>query len=103
MPSAAMLGDLHRGPAQTIDTVEMILGDALQGGGVNPIDSVLNGFGPGEIGGIAVIDGAASGFQAGVSAWDMGGAGGFTPAVTNVITNEALMLHHDAIQPAANG
>ncbi|HET9427439.1 MAG TPA: hypothetical protein VFO69_03680, partial [Allosphingosinicella sp.] len=102
MPSAAQMATIDRGPVQTIDTVEMILVDALEGGGVNPIDTVLNGFVP-EIGGIAVIDGAASGFQAGVSTWDMGSAGIFTPAVTNVITNEAMMLHHDAIQPAANG
>ena len=103
MPSAEALATLDYGPVQTIDTVEMILVDALQGGGPNPIDAVLNGFGPGEIGGIAVLDGSASGFQAGVSTWDMGGSGSFTPAMPDVITTEALMLHHDAIQPAANG
>ena len=33
----------------------------------------------------------------------MGQGAGFTFAGTNVITSEAMVLHHDAVQPVANG
>uniref|UniRef100_UPI003B834755 calcium-binding protein n=1 Tax=Sphingomonas mesophila TaxID=2303576 RepID=UPI003B834755 len=103
MPSAGVLASLDRGAVQTIDTVEMILVDALQGGAPNPIDAVLSNFGPADSGGFGGIPDAASGLPSNVSAWDMGGSGVFTPTVQTIITNEALMLHHDAMQPAANG
>jgi len=103
MPSAEALMALDRGPVQTVDTVEQILVDALHGGGVNQIDALMNALPDAGNGGIAVIDSAASGFHASVPTWDMGGDAGFTAAIPSVITADAMILHVDAIQPAANG
>ena len=38
-----------------------------------------------------------------VSTWDTGHSGGFTFDVANIMTNPEMVLHHDAVQPVANG
>nr|WP_240913935.1 DUF5801 repeats-in-toxin domain-containing protein [Sphingomonas sp. HDW15A] len=103
MPTAEAIMALENSPAATIDTVEQILVDALAGGGVNQIDTLMNALPDNGNGGIAQIDSAASGLHGLVPTWDMGGDAGFTPAVPTIITAEAMMLHVDAIQPVANG
>jgi hypothetical protein len=94
---------LENAPMATIDTVEQILVDALAGGGINQIDALMNALPDTGNGGISLIDSAASGLHGLVPSWDMGGDAGFTPAIPTIITAEAMMLHVDAIQPAANG
>ena len=103
MPSAEAISALEHSPVATIDTVEQILVDALAGGGVNQIDALMNALPDTGNGGIPQIDSAASGFLNPVPGWDMGGDAGFTPAVPAIITADAMMLHVDAIQTAANG
>ena len=90
--------------AQTTGAVEQILADALQGGGSAPnIDALLNGLPGGGLGEIAGLHQLASRGGEHVPAWDMGHGGGFTFDVASIITTEAMVLHHDAVQPVANG
>jgi hypothetical protein len=90
--------------AQTTGAVEQILADALQGGGSAPnIDALLDGLPGGGIGEIAGLHQLASRAGEHVPAWDMGHGGGFTFDVASIITSEAMVLHHDAVQPVANG
>jgi len=103
MPSAEAILALENSPAATIDTVEQILVDALAGGGINQIDALMNALPDTGNGGIPQIDSAASGLHGLVPGWDMGGDAGFTPTIPTIITADAMMLHVDAIQPAANG
>jgi T1SS-143 domain-containing protein len=101
MPSfetmAALDGAKHSG------TVEKILADALSGGDGPSIDALLNALPGPEVGGIAGLDGSASGIPAAVPTWDMGATGGFTIPSIDLITSEAMVLHHDAVQPMMNG
>jgi hypothetical protein len=105
MPSAdAMMAMAGLNNIQSSVTIETIVADALHGGGSGPdINALLNAL-PGQ--GIAANGGTeimASLGNGAVPTWDMGHGAGFTFAGTNVITNEAMVLHHDAIQPVANG
>jgi hypothetical protein len=105
MPSAdAMMAMAGLTNAQSAVAVESIVADALHGGGSGPaINALLNAL-PGQ--GIAANAGTetlASLGNGAVPTWDMGHGAGFTFAGINVMTNEATMLHHDAIQPVANG
>jgi len=89
---------------QHAGTVEQIVADALHGGSagqdINAMLNVLPGTGLGEVAG---LHGLASPVGANVSAWDTGHEGGFTFDVANIMTSPAMVLHHDAIQPVANG
>jgi hypothetical protein len=39
----------------------------------------------------------------GVPGWDMGGNGAFASATDMMFRMDALVLHHDAVQPVVNG
>ena len=104
MPSADALAVMAKleGP-QSADTVGNIVADALQGGGGADIDALLAGL-PGDAGTAGATGDSLASLGAGlVPTWDIGQTGGFTFAGTNIMTSEALVLHHDAIQPVANG
>ena len=104
MPSAAALvamAGLDAG--QSAVSVESIVASALQGGGGPDINALLSAL-PGQgIGADAGLDALASIGNGTVPSWDMGQGAGFTSVGPNAITTEALVLHHDAIQPIANG
>ena len=104
MPGADALMAMSATGFQQTTTVEKIVADALHGGNAPSIDALLNALpgGP-EIGGIATIEMPASGFDAAVPTWDMGHGAAFTFGGADLITSEALALHHDAIQPVVNG
>jgi tartrate dehydratase alpha subunit/fumarate hydratase class I-like protein len=89
--------------AQLSTSIESIIANALQGGGGSNIDTLLSAL-PGQgIAADAGLDALASLGNGTVPAWDMGQGAGFTFAGANLMTSEALVLHHDAIQPIANG
>ena len=90
--------------AQTTGAVEQIVADALQGGGSSAsIEAILNAL-PGQgLGDIAGLHGLATPIGNTVSIGDMGHAGVFTFDAAMIITSEAMVLHHDAVQPVANG
>ena len=91
--------------SQSMGEVCRILVDALHGGDADiGIDALLDGLAAhgGGLDGIAFFAGSASLFHDNVSAWHMGQFGGFTPGA-NDFTMETLVLHHDAVQPVANG
>jgi hypothetical protein len=87
---------------QSNAVVGKVLVDALHGGGaehsIDALLAALPGHGNGEN---AAADALASQPVGAVPAWDTGHLGGFT-AATN-FTMEAVALHHDAVQPVANG
>ena len=89
---------------QSTEAVASIIADALQGGGtgldINALLNSLPGQGIGANVGTETMASLVNGF---VPSWDTGHGGGFTFAATNAITSEALVLHHDAIQPISNG
>jgi hypothetical protein len=81
-----------------------IVQDALQGGGSGvDIDALLNAWPGAGLGENAGLRGLASPVGDNVSTWDTGHAGGFTFDPASIITAEATVLHHDAVQPVANG
>ncbi len=104
MPSAeALIAMAGLDAGQSAVSVESIVANALQGGGGPDIDALLSAL-PGQgIGADAGLDALASLGNGTVPSWDMGHGAGFTLAGPNAITTEALVLHHDAIQPIANG
>ena len=104
MPSADALVAMGAASVDAAKSVESIVMDALDGGHGASIDTLLSALpgGP-ENGGIATIEMPASGFDAGVSTWDTGHGATFTLGGADFITSEALLLHHDAIQPVVNG
>jgi hypothetical protein len=84
--------------------IGQILSDALQGGGSAPsIDALLSALPGAGLGEDAGLHGLASPVTDNVPAWDMGHAGGFTFDAASIMTVEAMVLHHDAVQPVANG
>ena len=104
MPSAdALVTMAGLNNAQSTVTVESIVADALQGGGGPDIDALLSGLPTQGIAANAGTDSLASLGSSLVPTWDTGHGAGFTFAGTNVMSSEALVLHHDAIQPVANG
>ena len=104
MPSGeAMMAMAGLANAKSFDTVEKIVADALQGGGATDINALLNTLPGQDIGANAGIDMLASLGNANVPTWDTGHGAAFTFGTSTVIGSEALVLHHDAIQPVANG
>ena len=105
MPSAsALMAMAGVGNAQATVSVERIVAEALHGGGHAPdINALLNALPAQANGGNSGMEIAASLGNPSVPSWDTGHGAGFTFASSNVITTEALVLHHDAIQPIANG
>ena len=76
--------------------------DAMEGGGAEQsVDALLEALPAPANDGNAAADALASQPAAAVPAWDMGHHGGFTAAAN--FTMEAMVLHHDAVQPVANG
>ncbi|MEP7315096.1 MAG: DUF5801 repeats-in-toxin domain-containing protein, partial [Sphingomicrobium sp.] len=103
MPTAESLAAMNVTGVQHNTTVEQILADALHGGNAPSIDALFNALPNVQAnGGNLATDSLASGFDASVPTWDMGHGATFTGGA-ELITHEALMLHHDAIQPAVNG
>jgi hypothetical protein len=85
--------------AQHTGEVSRVLIDALAGGdGAPNIDGLLAAL-PQNIGGSAMIDAPASHGMGAVSAWDMGGFGGFQ-AFHSAFTMEAMVLHQTVVQAA---
>ncbi len=80
--------------------VAKVLADAVEHGGPS-IDAVLANL-PAS-GAAAALQALASHGGDAVPAWDNGHFGGFTPEVIALITTEAMVLHHDAVQPVVNG
>ena len=104
MPSAESLMAMTAGVnAQTTGAVEQILADALQGGAANSIDALLNALPGAGLGAEAGLKGLATPVGDSVPTWDMGQGGVFTFDAAMIITSEAMVLHHDAVQPVANG
>lgn len=104
MPTADAMVAMGVAGLQQTASIDQIVADALQGGNGPSLDTLLNAFAGGpEMGGIATIDMPASGFDVAVSPWDSGAGATFTFGGADFITSEALVLHHDAIQPAVNG
>ncbi|MBB3763003.1 hypothetical protein FHS50_000026 [Sphingomicrobium lutaoense] len=81
-------------PAEAVDKT---IAEALAGGDANPIDGVLAMLG----GGGSVVSEMA--MIPDVPLWDSGLFGGFTQSAPDIMVMEAMVLHHDAITPAANG
>ena len=105
MPSLdALVAMAGPGSAQSASSVEQIVAEALHGGGNGPdINALLNAL-PGQAGGADAAPQIMASLGNGpVPSWDTGHGGAFTFAATDAITSEALVLHHDAIQPIANG
>jgi hypothetical protein len=104
MPSAEALMPLMDGVnAQTTGAVEQILADALQGGSAASIDALLNALPGAGLGAEAGLKGLATPVGDTVPFGDMGHGGVFTFDAATIITSEAMVLHHDAVQPVANG
>ena len=104
MPSAdALVAMAGLNTPQSTVTVEAIVADALLGGGGPDINALLSALPTQGIAADAGMDSLASLGSGIVPTWDTGAGAGFTFAGTNVMSSEALVLHHDAIQPVANG
>ena len=104
MPSAeALVAMAGIDAGQSTVAVDTMIANALQGGGGPDIDALLSALPSQGIGADAGIDALASLGNGNVPSWDTGHGAGFTFAAANAITTEALVLHHDAIQPIANG
>ena len=85
-------------------SVEKIVADALHGGAAGPsIDALLQAFADGGHGAHAGLATMASAAAGAVPAWDNADVAAMLAAQhMNVVAN-ALVLHHDAIQPTAQG
>ena len=104
MPSAnALVAMAGLNTAQSSVTVDAIVADALQGGGGPDINALLSSLPSQGFAANAGTDSMTSLSAGLVPTWDTGHGAGFTFAGTNLMTTEALVLHHDAIQPVANG
>jgi hypothetical protein len=107
MPSAEALiaASLQGGDSdgsQSNAIVGKVLVDALEGGGSEQsIDALLATLPAQGNAGNAAVEALASQPAAAVSAWDMGHMGGLHASAN--FTMEAVALHHDAVQPVANG
>jgi len=75
--------------------VEMVLAETVENGGQSGIDALLASLPNAP----TAADSLASQPGSGVPAWDNGHFGGFTPGAQQIITTEAMVLHHDAVQP----
>jgi len=105
MPSFDMLMPQGAGlEGQMTGSVAQIIADALQGGGSAPsIDTLLSALPGAGLGENVGLQGLATPVGGNVSTWDMGHGGVFTFDAASIITSEAMVLHHDAVQPVANG
>jgi len=90
------------GNSQHGGSVEKVLAEALGHGAPPTIDGLLQSLGAPNGGGLAAIHVASPAADA-VPAWDMGGHGAFVPGADMMFKMGAEMLHHDAVQPVANG
>ena len=94
-PGVATDGGVQQG-----GVVAKVLADAVEYSAPS-IDAVLAHL-PAN-GAAAALQALASHGGDAVPAWDNGHFGGFTPEAFTLITTEAMVLHHDAVQPAVNG
>ena len=102
-PVDALAAEGSDGNSQTNGVVEQILADALSGGGSGDINAILNALPGAGLGDLAAVNGLASPGGEGVPTSDTAQYGGFTFDPANIMTDTAMVLHHDAIQPVANG
>ena len=80
-------------------TVGQIVVDALEGGEAAPsIDALLAALPGAGLGENAGPESLASPIGDIVPTWDTGHAGVFTNGAASIITSEAIVLHHDAVQ-----
>jgi hypothetical protein len=88
--------------AQHDQVVGKVLADSLAGGNghESPIDAALNNL-PSHPGSNAGLDAVASHGGGDVPAWHSAEVAGFASA-HNVFSMESMMLHHDAVPPAAH-
>lgn len=106
MPSAEALEAMGNGQSggQHNTVVGKVIAEALEGGGGGgQIDGLLAGLAGGGNGGNPVLDALAIQNGGAVSGWDMGNGGSFQADLLVKVVAEAMMLHHDAVQPAING
>ena len=106
MPSAEALiaaileGATAGGPEDAI--VGKVLVDALEAGGAGAsVDALLEALPAQGSGANSSVEALASQPDAAGPAWDMGHSGGWSANAN--FTVEAMALHHDAVQPVANG
>jgi VCBS repeat-containing protein len=79
-----------------------VLIDALEAGGADAnVDALLEALPAQESGANAALETLASPPDAAGPAWDAGHSGGWSANAN--FTMEAMTLHHDAVQPVANG
>jgi hypothetical protein len=99
---AAQLESGESEGSQANAVVGMVLVDALEGGGADAsVDALLEALPAQGLGENAAVEALASQPSTDVSAWDTGHLGGY--AAGQNFTMEAVALHHDAVQPVANG
>jgi hypothetical protein len=92
------------GTAKHGGEVDKVVADALGHGAAPTVDGLLQAItGQGGGGQLAAISHVASPAADAVPAWDMGGHGAFVPGADMMFKMGAEMLHHDAVQPVANG
>ncbi|RIX29040.1 hypothetical protein D3M59_06850, partial [Sphingomonas edaphi] len=104
MASAEMLQLANLvGNAQQGGSVEKVLADALGHGSAPTVDHLLEAIGGHGNGSVPDIVQLASLDTGGVPGWDMGGHGAFASATDMMFKMDALVLHHDAVQPVVNG
>jgi hypothetical protein len=105
MPTGESLMPAEGGvTAEANGSVAQIIADALNGGASAPSIDALLGALPGQgLGENAGLNGLATQLGDDVPNGDMGHGGVFTFDAAAIITSEAIVLHHDAIQPVANG
>jgi hypothetical protein len=81
-------------------SVGQMVAEALEGGAATPsIDALLDSLPGAGLGENAGPDSLASPIGDNVPTWDTVQAGAFTNGAANIITTEAMVLHHDAVQP----
>jgi len=90
--------------AHEAGSVAQIIADALHGGdNGTDINALLNALPGTETGGKDGLQDLTIPITGDVPTWDTAEAGVFTMDVAHLMTNAPMVLHHDAVQPVANG
>lgn len=107
LQAAGVAGNAHQaagvaGHGQHGGSVEQIVAEALGHGHASAtVDALLNAL-PGGNGAVAALANVASPPANAVPGGDMLGLGAFAPG-HDMMTNMHVAMHHDAVQPVANG
>jgi hypothetical protein len=104
MPSADALAAAanENGNAQQGGSVEQIVADALGEGEAPTVDDILANL-PGGNGELPALAQLATQGGDNVPGWDMGGQGAFAAGHDMMFGMHVANMHHDAVQPVANG